>query len=137
LTVPYVCNISNDVKQIVKNFVDVRFTISRKLDNVIKRGKDRLNDQQVITKVVYKINCNNCDKVYIGQTKRHLVTRIKEYRNNIKNPSGNFSVVTDHRLFNHNFDWDNPNILHTEKNKKKRKIAEMFFIKKFNNTINL
>jgi len=79
----------------VKNFVDV--TIPRKLDNVIKRGKERLNDQQ-ITEVVYKINYNDCDKAYIGQTKRHLVIRIKEHRNNIKNPSGNFSVVTDHRL---------------------------------------
>jgi len=48
---------------------------------MLKRGKDRLNDHQV-TEVVYKINCNDCDKVYIGQTKRHLVTRIKEHRNN-------------------------------------------------------
>jgi len=137
LTVPYVSNVSNDIKRIVRNFVNVRFTIPKKLDNVIKRGKDRLNNQQV-TEVVYKINCNDCDKVYIGQTKRHLVTRIKEHRNNIKNQSGNFSVVTDHRLsFNHNFDWDNPNILHKEKNRKKREIAKMFYIKKFNNTINL
>jgi len=137
LTVPFVNNVSNDIKRIVRNFVDVRFTIPKKLDNVIKRGKDKLNNQQ-ITEVVYKINCNDCDKVYIGQTKRHLVTRIKEHMNNIKNPSGNFSVVTEHRLsFNHNFDWDNPNFLHKEKNRKKREIAEMFFIKKFNNTINL
>jgi len=137
LTVPYVSNVSNDIKRIVRNFVDVRFTIPKKLDNVIKRGKDKLNNQQ-ITEVVYKINCNDCDKVYIGQTKRHLETRIKEHRNNIKNQSGNFSVVTDHRLsFNHNFDCDNPNILHKEKNRKNRDITEMFFIKKFNNTINL
>jgi len=137
LTIPYACNVSNDIKRIVKNFVDVRFTIPKNLDNIIKRGKNRLNDQQV-TEVLYKINCNDCDKVYIGQTKRHLVTRIKEHKNNIKNLSGNFSIVTDHRLsFHHNFDWDNSNILHKERNKKKRDIAEMFFIKKFNNTINL
>jgi len=42
LTVPYVSNVSNDIKRIVRNFVDVRFTIPKKLDNVIKRGKDRL-----------------------------------------------------------------------------------------------
>jgi len=50
-------------------------------------------------------------------------------------------VVTNHRLsFNHDFDWDKPDILHREKNKKKREIAEMFFIKKFkksNNSINM
>jgi len=137
LTIPYVSNVNNDIKRIVRNFVDVGFTIQKKLDNIIKRGKDRLDNQQV-TEVVYKINCNKCDKVYIGQTKRHLGTRIKEHRNNIKNKSGNFSVVTDHRLsLSHNFDWDNPNILHKEKNRKKREIAEMFLIKKFDYTINL
>jgi len=36
-----------------------------------------------------KINCKDCDQVYIGQTKRYLETRIKEH-SNIKNPSGNF-----------------------------------------------
>jgi len=77
----------------------------------------------------------------IGQTKRHLETRIKEHRNNIKNPHGNYSVVTEHRLScNHDFEWDKPEILHMEKNRRKREIAEMFFIKKFkksNKSINL
>jgi len=77
--------------------------------------------------------------VYIGQTKRHLGIRIKEHLNNIRSTS-NFSVVTNHRLsFNHDFEWDKPNILHKERNRKKREIAEMFLIKKFgiNNNINL
>jgi len=64
-----------------------------------------------------------------------------ELRNNIKNPSCNQSVVTNHRLsFNYDFDWNKPDILHREGNKKKREIAEMFFIKKFkkyNNSINM
>jgi len=75
--------------------------------------------------------------VYIRQTKRHLETRIKEHRNNIKNPLGNFSVVTNRLYCNHEFEWDKSNILHKEKNKKKREIAEMFFIRKFSNIINL
>jgi len=117
--------------------VDVRFTIPKKLDTIIRKGKDRLDAQQV-TEIVYKINCEDCDKVYIGQTKRHLATRIKEHRSNIKNSSGNFSVTTDHRLkFNHDFDWFKPNILYKERNRKKIEIAEMFYIKKFDNNINL
>jgi len=46
LTIPYVSNVSNDIKRIARNFVDVRFTIPKKLDNVIKRGKDKLNNQK-------------------------------------------------------------------------------------------
>jgi len=74
----------------------------------------------------------HCDKIYIGQTKRHLETRIKEHRSNIKKPTGSYSVVTNHRLSeNHDFKWDEPTILHKENNRRKREIAEMFFIKKF------
>jgi len=137
LTVPYTGKLSNDIKRIVKNFVDVRFSIPKKLDTVIKKGKDRLDNRRK-TEVVYKIECKDCDQVYIGQTKRHLETRIKEHRSNIKNPSGNFSVVTSHRVsLQHEFDWDGTKILHKERNRKKREIAEMFFIKKYNNNINL
>jgi len=137
MTIPYICNVSEDVKRILNNMVDVRYTIPRRLDTIVKKGKDKLETQRV-TEIVYRINCKNCDKAYVGQTKRHLATRIKEHKNNIKNPSGNFSVITDHRLnFDHDFDWINPDILHKERNRKKREIAEMFFIKKFDNNINL
>jgi len=66
-----------------------------------------------------------------------LETRIKEHRNNNKNP-GNFSVVTNHRIsLHHEFEWDKTRVLHKKRNRKKREIAEMFFIKKYNNNINL
>jgi len=137
LTIPYAGNVSKDIKRIVKNIVNVTYSIPKKLDNMIIKGKDRLEDRQK-TEVVYKIACKDCDQVYIGQTKRHLETRVKEHRNNIRNPSGNFSVVTNHRIsLNHEFDWDKTCILHKERNRKKREIAEMCFIKKHNKNINL
>ena len=75
---------------------------------------------------------------YIGQTKRHLRTRVKEHSNNIKLHETNHSVISKHRVkLGHDFDWTNPNILHNEKYVRKREIAEMFYIKKSNNTINL
>ncbi|EZA54575.1 hypothetical protein X777_05696, partial [Ooceraea biroi] len=62
---------------------DTIFSVTKKLDCFIKRGKDRLiNGKQ--TSVVYKIDCTNCDSCYIGQTKRHLDTRIKEHISDIK-----------------------------------------------------
>jgi len=47
--------------------------MSKKLDTVIRKGKDRLDDRRK-TEVVYKIECKDCDQIYIGQTKRHLET---------------------------------------------------------------
>jgi len=47
-------------------------------------------------------------------------------------------VVSNHRLDNnHDFDWERPDILHKEKNRKKREVAEMFYIKRFKNNVNL
>jgi len=107
------------------------------LDALIKRGKDRLPINSR-TEVVYKLDCKSCNTSYIGQTKRHLRTRVKEHFNNIKVHASNLSVISKHKLeFNHDFDWSMPVILHNEKHVRKREIAEMFFIKKFDNPINL
>jgi len=40
MAVPYIGNVSDDIKRIVKNMVDVSYTIPRKLDTVIRKGKD-------------------------------------------------------------------------------------------------
>ncbi|EZA48048.1 hypothetical protein X777_14419 [Ooceraea biroi] len=57
------------------------------------------------TSIVYKIVCQDCNSCYEGQTKRHLETRIKEHRNDVKKHVSDHSVVSKHRLLhNHEFD---------------------------------
>jgi len=88
--------------------------------------------------VVYKISCNNCDASYVGQTGRQLKTRIAEHRNHIKHKASSRSVITEHRLLhNHDFQWDNVQILDEEPSYRKRLISEMFHIKKQKNSLNL
>ncbi|EZA52391.1 hypothetical protein X777_08884, partial [Ooceraea biroi] len=115
--------------------INVVFKIPKKLDNIIKRGKDVLTNMQK-TGVVYKIDCKDCS--YVGQTKRHLETRIKKHICNIKKDVSNHSVVSKHRLLNnHEFDWFNAKVLHQENHCRKREISEMWFIKRHNNSINV
>ncbi|EZA47392.1 hypothetical protein X777_16331 [Ooceraea biroi] len=91
-----------------------------------------------MTNVIYRLNCNDCDKSYIGQTKRHLRIRVNEHKNDVKKHESMHSVVSTHRLNNnHEFDFSSPMVLHNEKYYKKRDISEMFFIKKYKNNINL
>jgi len=61
--------------------------------------------------VVYKIMCKDCDVLYVGQTGRQLKTRMSEHRNHIRwNTS-----LTEYRLqMEHDFDWDNIQILDEE-----------------------
>jgi len=52
MNIPYFGN--KDIKIIVQNFVEVRYTIPKKLDTLIKSGKDKL-DLQRVTEIIYKI----------------------------------------------------------------------------------
>lgn len=138
IPLPFVENVSPALCRIFKSYgLNVVYKTTKKLNHLIKRGKDILPDTEK-TNVVYKLDCKNCSAVYIGQTKRHLRTRINEHSKNINLHRSMQSVISKHRLeLEHDFDWAKPNILHSETFLRKREIAEMFYIKKFNNTINL
>jgi len=106
-----------------------------KLRNIIKAHKDPLPNL-CKKNVVYKLNCNNCEATYVGQTKRQLKTRIVEHRNHIKRNTSIHSVITDHRIISE-FDWDNVEILNVERNLNKRLISEMISIKSQRKSLNL
>jgi len=73
-----------------------------------------------------------------GQTKQTLNTKINEHRNHIRRNSTQASVITDHCIeFDHEFDWDNVEVLDEELNYNKRLISEMIHIKKQKQGLNL
>ena len=137
ISLPYVRDVTENIAHSLKNSgIKVVYNLPKKLNTIIKTGKDLLPKERN-TNVVYQLKCNDCNASYIGQTKRHLYTRIKEHCNNIKLHPSSYSVVSKHRSeLAHEFDWENCNILHSERNVNKRELAEMFFIKKLDNTIN-
>lgn len=63
-----------------------------------------------------------------------LKTRINKHRN--ANTTQR-SVISDHRMQNHEFDWSNVEILDREPNLCKRLISEMIYIKRQRNGLNL
>ena len=68
---------------------------------------------------IYQINCKDCEKCYIGQTKRNLKTRVKEHFRNIKQKQEDKSAVAFH-FWNKNHDIDpNPKLLKGVINKNK------------------
>ncbi|EZA59754.1 hypothetical protein X777_16235 [Ooceraea biroi] len=90
------------------------------LDCIIKSGKDALPDSNK-TGVVYRLKCKDCDACYVGQTKRHLATRVKEHRSDISKREGyniqgvililiNFKLVIKNILY-HSFHLNKEKIL--------------------------
>jgi len=107
------------------------------LGRIIKAQKDTLPKGHN-KNVVYKLNCKNCDASYMGQIKRRLNTRVIEHRKDINKKSGNYSVVTEHRIeCNHDFERKNPIILDKEKQYYRRLVSEMIHIKSQKNPLNL
>ncbi|EZA47334.1 hypothetical protein X777_16385 [Ooceraea biroi] len=147
-TIPCVNDLCNNIRCLLRLCqLNTIYTVSNKLDVIIKRGKDVLVNGRK-TGIVYKINCLDCDACYIGQTKRHLDTRIKEHKehkerikehkSDVKKHESNHSVVSKHRILNnYEFDWSNVHILVKEDHLKQGEIAEMFFIKRNSSSINL
>src|SRR5436190_18793427 len=137
-TVPYISNLSERFKNITKG-IDVRISYFslNKINNIVRTHKDALPHMSR-SNIVYKINCNNCDASYVGQTGRQLMTRIKEHKNHIKRKNPTKSVVTEHRIdLRHDFDWDNIEVLDHEPIYHKRLVSEMLYIKRQKNSINL
>jgi hypothetical protein len=136
--VPYISSISDKFKYITKDLnVRLSFFSLNKLSSFIRVQKDVL-PFNCKKNVVYKILCKDCDASYVGQTYRKLRTRITEHRNHINRNTDNQSVITEHRIsLNHEFDWENVQILDNERFLWKRLISEMLNIRLQKNSLNL
>ncbi|XP_011687386.1 PREDICTED: uncharacterized protein LOC105449705 [Wasmannia auropunctata] len=134
---PYIKNASEIVASATnkKEFL-VGFGCLNKLYKLIKRHKDKISTDSG-NNAVYRINCNDCDATYVGQTKRKLKTRILEHRRNILLDDSKHSVVTNHILeSSHTLDWEHATILDSEPNYHKRFVSEMIYIEAQKNSLN-
>ena len=81
--------------------------------------------------VVYKIECSNCDKFYIGQTSKNVEERMKQHQDNLNKINPSMNTITEHVKMNkHQLKFDNPIILAYDKNKQRREIKETLFTRR-------
>ena len=79
VVLPYTAGISEDIRRVYRRYgVKVTFSSGQSLRSVLTRVKDPLPIGKQ-SKVVYWIPCT-CGKAYIGETRRGLVTRLKEHQ---------------------------------------------------------
>lgn len=125
-------------KAIRKEFPDtiIAYKNRKTLRNLFSKTKDPLV-RELKSNVCYKVQCKNCDNVYIGQTGRHVKTRMAEHRRDVtpKKKNGNSSntprntpnktaLKKHHETKGHTFDFENYKIIGTEKHLGKRLIME-------------
>ena len=98
------------------------------LRSMLVHPEDRISDEEK-QEVVYKIPCENCERVYVGETRRTLAVRVKEHRKEVDSITGIFtraektratsicnkSAITDHICINnHVTDWENTKVIDRE-----------------------
>lgn len=84
VVVLYINNLTHQISKVFpnKSEISLGFRGINKLNKFIKVLKDPLHNDDN-KNVIYKIECSNCDAVYVGKTKRKLQTRINEHKNRI------------------------------------------------------
>ena len=92
--------------------------------------------------VVYKYKCQCCGALYVGQTRRHIHTRISEHVG-VSSKTGNklsvsqmSAVLTHHHLSGHNFSDSDFTILTPGKSKFDLEMCESLLISKLKPIVN-
>lgn len=89
--------INNRFKRIFKKHdITPVYSNNYKIGKLLGNPKDK--EDKLDQSGIYKINCNNCEKYYVGMTKRNIKTRFKEHFQHIKNNNDQKSAIANHVL---------------------------------------
>ena len=90
--IPYVKGFSEQMRRVFGKYgIPTHFKPTNTLRQLLVKPKDPVSKENVVGPV-YKIKCEECDVVYIGETERSLKTRFSEHRR----PSSTTSEVSKH-----------------------------------------
>ncbi|KAL9970993.1 hypothetical protein ACROYT_G023466 [Oculina patagonica] len=121
---PYIKGISERLQRAFKSH---EVTLIHKPVNSLRSQLVHVKDKTSNLKkcgTVYQVQCEQCNKEYVGETSRLLETRMKEHQ------SRNSSAIHEHcRLESHSVDTSKAKVLATEINTLKRRVKEAIEIK--------
>lgn len=106
----YIPEVTNLTEKLFKKYnIEMVHASGRKLKNLLGSTKDQIDKN--LSSGIYKISCEDCEKIYIGQTKRNIKTRFKEHCSHIKYNRPQKSAVASHVLSNDHFNITDENNL--------------------------
>ena len=77
---PYIKGTSDPIKRILSNYnIKVAQKPHQNIGKLFPKPKDPVPKDQT-RGAIYSIPCKDCDKSYIGETKRKFSTRLKEHQ---------------------------------------------------------
>ena len=108
----------------------------RTIGNLFPKPKDPVPKDQT-RGAIYSIPCKDCDKSYIGETKRKFSARLKEHQKAVEHKHSQKSALAEHCLRSgHTVSWEASKILRTNANWRNRRILEAWEINTSRNPLN-
>ena len=127
--VPYIQGIAEPIRRVL-NYCGIKVALKpfQTLEHIFAKPKDRVPTDQK-THAVYSIPCGDCEKVYLGQTKRQFCTRLKEHQRAVSNFNGSKSALAEHVCeTSHNIAWEDSRIITTNNRYGQRLCLEAWHI---------
>ena len=122
--VPYIKGASERVDKILQRY---GYKLGHQLTHTLESKLSKLNDMRPDSdkcSVIYKIKCNECNHVYIGETGKELYKRVSEHMLSVRR-GDNLSAIYHHiSETGHSMNWDHTEVLAQQNTAEKRRILE-------------
>ena len=113
VVIPYIKGFSEQIRLVLGKYsIPTYFKPTNTLRQLLVKPKDPVDKENVVG-LVYKIKCEECEALYVGETERSLQSKLSEHRR----PSSTSSEVAKHIHTDqpeHTVELDNTEILTTE-----------------------
>ena len=127
------CNTSNNIKSLLNK----EYQFVQKTYNTIGKYTRRVPGKPKNSEAgVYKIPCNDCDSIYIGETGKSLSIRIKQHKQAYNRADNNNAMFVHAWTKDHTINWPEAALIIKCQDPTKRKLTEAALIKE-NDTFNL
>ena len=134
ITIPYIKEVSERIGRILGR-ADIRtaFRTVTTIRSLLVKAKPATEEHNK-KGVIYKVPCQDCNKVYIGETGRKFGTRLNEHKRHCRLLQPDKSAIAEHAIGeNHHIDFDQSEIVATEDRFWPRKVKEALLIKRHSN----
>ena len=100
--------------RVARIFRKYNIKLAHKPTRTLKYELTHLKDKQPALNragLVYKLDCNECDAVYVGETGRQVKDRMREHQNDIVKGKQVSKVYNHVNETGHSFNFDNVSVL--------------------------
>ena len=150
IVIPYIRGLSERLSRIMRSHnIGTSFKPHTTIRQILVHPKDKIEDSHKCG-LVYRVDCQNCKDIYVGETGRQLCVRLAEHIKEVEEHTNqgvrtratrrsetgiqHKSAITDHANdLNHTPDWDNASILARESQLNRRQIREAIWIRRYPN----